>query len=235
MIAPSKEASLPHVAVEDFEGPFDVLLELAQAHKVDISRVSLQQITDDFLKYVAEHAIPTQQQLDFLLVTTTLLLLKVQRALPQLTPEEDEEVSELTDRLRIYQLYRQQAAHLVTHWQRQPLRQGPVRPLTAVYEDITVGNNDLAELVRSLAERQKKKRRPTGHLRTHRGKSLAQCLALLQERLRDIDSVTFEELTVASNAQTTAVSLLAVLELARQGEVEATQDNTFASIQITRQ
>jgi len=234
MIAPNREESLPHVAVDDFEGPFDVLLELAQAHKVDISRVSLQQITDDFLNYVSEHTIPTQQQLDFLLVTTTLLLLKVQRALPQLTPEEDEEVTELTDRLRIYQLYREQAANLRQHWRQQPLLPGPVRQLETDYEDITVEGQQLAELVRGLAATHKKKRRPTQHLRQNSGKSLAQCLKLLQQRLLEIDSVSFEELTAASDPQTKAVSLMAVLELARRGELVAEQDSSFTPIRITR-
>src|SRR5690242_10489911 len=97
------------IKVEQFEGPYDLLLELIQQQKLDISTISLQAITDSFLIYVKGGEIAPETQADFLVVAATLLLLKIKRALPTLEPAEEEEISQLTDRVRIYQLYRVQA------------------------------------------------------------------------------------------------------------------------------
>ena len=107
---------LPSVKLEHFEGPFDLLIDLARKQKLDLSEVSLKQITDDFLGYMNERDIPAEAQGDFLVVASTLLLLKVRHLLPSLLPEEEEEVHELADRLRVYQLYRERAERLQEGW-----------------------------------------------------------------------------------------------------------------------
>jgi len=229
-----QEETLPFVSVDDFEGPFDVLLELARTHQVDISRVSLQQITDDFLTYIADNTIPTQQQLDFLLVAATLLLLKVQRALPQLSEDEEEEVTDLTDRLRLYQLYRSQAANIQTQWQAHPLHTGPTHSVTPETVDLTITKEELGALAQQVFARQNTNKRPTHHLRRVRGKTLAQCLIVLQQRLQSIGSFSFEDITDSADPQTKAVSLLAMLELSRRGEIVAQQEHAFAPINILR-
>ena len=226
--------SLPYVSVDEFEGPFDVLLELAQAHKVDISRVSLQEITDDFLAYVAEHSIPTEHQLDFLLVTSTLLLLKVQRALPQLSEEEEEEVTELTDRLRLYQLYREQAKHIRKRWQQHTLHGKAPQPIETAYADISYSGAQLGELLRAVYLRQEQQKPPTHHLRRQQGKSLAECLDSLHDRLQEVPDFVFDDFVTGGDKQTRAVSFLALLELARRGDARATQENLFGPITVQR-
>lgn len=114
-------SSLPVVKLENFEGPFDLLLELVRAHKLDVSKISLRQVTDDFLRYIEEKALSPELLGDFLVAAATLLLLKVRRLLPRLFETEEEEVKDLTTRLTVYQIFRQQADWIRKRWDRQLL------------------------------------------------------------------------------------------------------------------
>lgn len=225
--------ALPYVTVTDFEGPFDVLLDLARARKIDISRVSLQQITDDFLTYVQTNLIPSEQQLDFLIITCTLLLLKVQRALPELTPEEEAEVSDLTDRLRMYQLYRAAAQAIRTRWQAAALQAGPVRPSHINFCDLSLEPTDLQHDLDLLLQKNKITQRGTQHLRPRLGHTLKHCIHLLRRRIAEVSCLQLDDLSRLAGPQSMALSLLAVLELAKKGECVAIQEGIFAPIIIS--
>ena len=73
------------VALGNFEGPFDLLLRLITRHELDITEVSLSQVTDEFISYL--RGLEPDQELDqateFLVVAATLLDLKVSGLLPQ--------------------------------------------------------------------------------------------------------------------------------------------------------
>jgi segregation and condensation protein A len=73
-----------HVRLSNFEGPFDLLLQLIFAHRLDVTEVALHQVTDEFIAYTK--SIGAQLELDettaFLVVAATLLDLKAARLLP---------------------------------------------------------------------------------------------------------------------------------------------------------
>ncbi|WP_299561711.1 segregation/condensation protein A [uncultured Mycolicibacterium sp.] len=91
------------VRLSNFEGPFDLLLQLIYAHRLDVTEVALHQVTDEFIAYTRE--IGPQLSLDettaFLVVAATLLDLKAARLLPrgEVTDEEDLELLEVRDLL----------------------------------------------------------------------------------------------------------------------------------------
>ena len=91
------------VRLSNFEGPFDLLLQLIYAHRLDVTEVALHQVTDEFIAYTRE--IGSQLSLDettaFLVVAATLLDLKAARLLPrgEVTDEEDLELLEVRDLL----------------------------------------------------------------------------------------------------------------------------------------
>ncbi|ORB86662.1 segregation/condensation protein A [Mycobacterium kansasii] len=91
------------VRLTNFEGPFDLLLQLIFAHRLDVTEVALHQVTDDFIAYTK--AIGTQLDLEettaFLVVAATLLDLKAARLLPagQVDDEEDLALLEVRDLL----------------------------------------------------------------------------------------------------------------------------------------
>jgi segregation and condensation protein A len=91
------------VRLDNFEGPFDLLLQLIFAHRLDVTEVALHQVTDDFIAYTRE--VGPQLELDettaFLVVAATLLDLKAARLLPagEVHDEEDLALLEVRDLL----------------------------------------------------------------------------------------------------------------------------------------
>lgn len=91
------------VRLTNFEGPFDLLLQLIFAHQLDVTEVALHQVTDDFIAYTK--AIGARLELEettaFLVIAATLLDLKAARLLPagQVDDEEDLALLEVRDLL----------------------------------------------------------------------------------------------------------------------------------------
>ncbi|MGB3893624.1 segregation and condensation protein A [Mycolicibacter sinensis] len=91
------------VRLTNFEGPFDLLLQLIFAHRLDVTEVALHQVTDDFIAYTRE--VGAQLELEettaFLVIAATLLDLKAARLLPagQVDDEEDLALLEVRDLL----------------------------------------------------------------------------------------------------------------------------------------
>lgn len=230
---------LPTVALEHFEGPFDLLVELARSRKLDLSEVSLRTITDDFLQYMKEYDTLPETQGDFLVVAATLLLIKVRQLLPELTEEEEEEVQELTDRVRIYQLYRERSQYLQERW--HPYQLAPAhfwapsnfQPLALQAALPTVHIDTLAGMFADILRRLPPPPHPRVHM-VRRGRSLEECLSLFTKRLARAKELIFQEAVRGNNRQDTAVSFLAVLEMARSHHVELHQPKPFQNITVRR-
>jgi segregation and condensation protein A len=108
------------VKLTNFEGPFDLLLQLIGKHKLDVTEIALSKVTDEFIAHL--RALGSELDLDqaseFLVVASTLLDLKAARLLPaaDVDDEEDLELLEARDllfaRLLQYKAYKQAAAFL---------------------------------------------------------------------------------------------------------------------------
>ena len=110
------------VSLDNFEGPFDLLLSLISKHKLDITEVSLSRVTDEFIAHVKAGG-PVwdlEQTTSFLLVAATLLDLKAARLLPQGDVEDEEDLALLEARdllfarLLQYKAFKQVAGVLQT-------------------------------------------------------------------------------------------------------------------------
>jgi segregation and condensation protein A len=128
---------------ETFSGPLEKLLELIEAHEMDVSQVSMAQVTDDFLKYletlrkkggsvnavneviaVNEERMATAFEIDiriladFISVASRLIFLKSKYLLPNLalTEEEEADIKDLEGRLKTYQALRPALRHIAKLW-----------------------------------------------------------------------------------------------------------------------
>jgi segregation and condensation protein A len=94
------------VKTEIFEGPLDLLLSLIEKRKLLINDISLAKITDDYINFVKdnENAYTIKDRAQFILVASTLLLIKSKSILPtlDLTEEEQDSIEDLELRLKIY-------------------------------------------------------------------------------------------------------------------------------------
>src|SRR3990167_5690510 len=103
------------VRTQVFEGPLDLLLELVTKRKLFVNDVSLAQVTDDFIRYIDERGeIPLGESAEFILVASTLMLIKSRSLLPmlELTEEEEESIHDLENRLALYARTKELAVEL---------------------------------------------------------------------------------------------------------------------------
>ena len=86
------------VHLDVFSGPFDLLLGLISKHKLDITEIALAKVTDEFIAHIKAQQSSNEewdlsQASEFLLVAATLLDIKAARLLPQLSPQDEEDLA----------------------------------------------------------------------------------------------------------------------------------------------
>ncbi len=118
--------------VGEFTGPLDALLELIEARKLEISEVSLAQVTNDFLRYLEKLQVNIPREegdavsylrllADFIVVASRLILIKSKSLVPgaELSGEEEAEIKDLESRLKLYRAWKPAMAHVAALWAEQ--------------------------------------------------------------------------------------------------------------------
>jgi segregation and condensation protein A len=232
--APEAEGSTRFtVRLTNFEGPFDLLLQLIGKHKLDVTEIALSTVTDEFIAHL--RALGDQLDLDqaseFLVVASTLLDLKAARLLPaaEVDDEEDLELLEARDllfaRLLQYKAYKQAAEFLRERAAEATLRfprEAPLEPRFAELVPEVTLDLSVAEFA-ALAARALAPRAPevvsVSHLHAP-PVSVAEQLLLVRNHLMRARSATFRALTADSRSTMEVVArFLALLELYRQQRV----------------
>lgn len=230
------------VHLENFSGPFDLLLSLISKHKLDITEVALAQVTDEFIGYIraaesaASDGTGTGWDLstasEFLVVAATLLDLKAARLLPsgEVDDAEDLELLEARDllfaRLLQYRAYKQVAdvvrERLDTEGRRFPRVVALEPHLAALLPELVwqVGPDELARLAaRALAPKAPPPGVDLAHLHAPAVSVREQAL-VLADRLRHDGAASFRALTADAGEVVVVVArFLALLELFREGLV----------------
>jgi segregation and condensation protein A len=221
------------VRLDNFEGPFDLLLQLISRHKLDITEVALSRVTDDFIAHIkaAGAAWDLDQTSQFVVVAATLLDLKAARLIPAGDVEDPEDLALLEARdllfarLLQYRAFKQVAAYLAAtlagQGRRHPRQVGMeprfARLLPEVRIDLTP-EQFAALAARALAPKQADVI-SLAHLHTP-AVNVGEQAALLVERLRKARVLTFRALTGdAADLVTVVARFLALLELFRGGAV----------------
>ena len=120
------------LALANFEGPFDLLLQLIHSKKMDITDIALHEVTDEFLAYTRflDASAGLDERTEFLVVAATLLDLKAARLLPRGEVDDEEDLALLESRdllfarLLQYRAYKQ-VAELFADWQRNAQQRYP--------------------------------------------------------------------------------------------------------------
>ncbi|HEV3244848.1 MAG TPA: ScpA family protein [Candidatus Paceibacterota bacterium] len=223
------------LATDAFQGPLETLLNLIEERKMPISEVSLSQVCNAYLGYVEKlPEMPLGETAQFILVASTLLLIKSRSLLPtlELSAEERESVEELERRLSRYALFRKAAKLLRKEWGRAPLffpKRAPARP--PVFSPAEASKPALLAAAQKLLNTLPK---PEALMQA----AVAPILALedvivsLKDRLSRALKTRFSELTKGADRESRIVHFLAMLELVRYGGASATQEKLFSDIII---
>jgi segregation and condensation protein A len=245
--APEAEGSTRFtVRLTNFEGPFDLLLQLIGKHKLDVTEIALSTVTDEFIAHL--RALGDQLDLDqaseFLVVASTLLDLKAARLLPaaEVDDEEDLELLEARDllfaRLLQYKAYKQAAEFLRERAAEATLRfsrEAPLEPRFAELVPEVTLDLTVAEFA-ALAARALAPRAPevvsVSHLHAP-PVSVAEQLLLVRNHLLRARSATFRALTADSRSTMEVVArFLALLELYRQQRVVFEQLTALGELSV---
>lgn len=227
------------VHIASFEGPLDLLLQLVEAQKLEITEVSLLQVTDPFLAHLreAEGGLAPQELVDFLLVAAKLVYLKSKALLPTLEDPELEEGPDLATQLKMYQAFVQAAAKLgalakeaTTSWSRSRATLPSVERAFRPPADLTA--EMMTQSYRALVRRlEPLMRLPRAAL--ERVVSLEEKMAHLTKRLQEAKRVSFHSfLAEADSRLEIAVSFLALLELIKQRSLRVEQAELFSEIHL---
>jgi segregation and condensation protein A len=226
------------VRLDNFTGPFDLLLQLIGKHKLDVTEVALHQVTDDFIAYIRGMGDDWDlgEASEFLLVAATLLDLKAARLLPAAEVEDEEDLALLEARdllfarLLQYKAFKEAAAYLAelegTGAKRWPRAVSMEPRYAEALPDLVLGVG--AERLFKLALKQftPKPGPPQvsiAHIHQVRV-SVREHAQLLRDRLRRAGSATFSLLVADCDTTLEVVArFLALLELYREGLVEFEQ------------
>ena len=234
------------VHLENFEGPFDLLLNLIAKHKLDVTEVALSRVTDEFIAYIEAYGPEwdLDQASEFLVVAATLLDLKAARLLPsgEVEDEEDLALLEARDllfaRLLQYRAYKEVAAILAARMaeesKRFPRAVGLEERYAAALPEVVVGlgPRELAALASRVLEPKPVPTVGTAHLHQNRV-SVREQAAVLVDRLRRQQQATFRAL--AADCPTTlhvVARFLALLELYREKAVTFEQVTPLGELTV---
>lgn len=225
----------PEIKLEKFQGPLDLLLQLIELEKLNITEVSLSQITEQFLHYLDKMEKDRSEELaDFLVIATKLVYLKSKTLLPYLYPEEDEGPS-LADQLKMYQQYILASKKINILWSQNRIAYGRIEPPVKNTEFVLPLNARSADLLKSMKKLVSRLRPldPLPKITIDRAVSVKQKVDAIWSTLKQHKKINFKDLIAnAQNKTEIIVSFLALLELMRDQKAFINQDSAFGHMEI---
>src|SRR4051795_6819672 len=237
------------VRLDNFEGPFDLLLSLIAKHKLDITEVSLSRVTDEFIAHVkagaaADGAWDLEQTTSFLVVASTLLDLKSARLLPQGDVEDEDDLALLEARdllfarLLQYRAFKQVAGvleqRLPGEARRPPRARGLEERFAGLLPEVLIGIglDAFAALAAKALEPKPELELSLQHIHAP-AVSVREQAEIIVDRLRRTGTMTFRALCGdAPNTLTKVARFLALLELFRENVVAFDQMSPLGELTV---
>ena len=238
------------VHLSNFDGPFDLLLQLISRHKLDITEVSLSLVTDEFIAYIRALELSGEgwrldQATEFLVVAATLLDLKAARLLPsgEVEDEEDLALLEARDilfaRLLQYRAFKEIASSFQTMIEAAdkafPRVVALDAALSALLPEVLIGVGP--ERFAAIAERVLTPKSPPVVAIEHLHMALvsvSEQSKLVVEALRHSKTMSFRSLCHdAESTMVVVARFLALLDLYRQGNLRFNQVIALGELQIS--
>ncbi len=227
------------VRIEQFEGPLDLLLQLVESEKLEITNVSLLQVTEPFVEHVRENQgkIPPEELADFLVIAAKLVYLKSKAILPTLTDPELEEGPDLETQLRLYKAFAEAASKIAalasagrSSYARTYRALKPTEPTFTPPEGVTPA------MLRDLYRQAVRRLEPLIALpkaSVERTITIEEKIEALRARVSKLMHSSFHRfLSESRDKHEMIVSFLALLELIKQRLLHVEQEDHFADIKL---
>lgn len=234
------------VRLANFEGPFDLLLQLISKHKMDVTEVALSTVTDEFMAHIRAMGPDwdLDQTTEFLVVAATLLDLKAARLLPSAEVEDEADLALLEARdllfarLLQYRAYKEVADIFSGRLEEEARRYPRTVGLEAHHAEllpevvISIGAEGFAALAVKAMQPRAKPQVYVDHIHAPLV-SVQEQAGLVVARLRERGEVSFQVLVEdAGDTLTVVARFLALLELYREKAVELDQETALGELMV---
>jgi segregation and condensation protein A len=235
-----------------FEGPMELLLGLVEKRKILINDLSLAQVTDDYVSYIKSINETRPNEIsNFIIVAATLILIKSKSLLPNLdlSLEEEKDIHDLEERLRLYQIFSKLSKNIKNIFGQKiiftPLESSKknVENIFVPDEQITLQNlyNFAQNVLNNIP-----KKEVLSEVIVKKVISLEEMIENLTGRIQDSLKTNFLDFTRSKISQEdglkerekkiiVVVGFLAILELVRQGIMDAIQESHADDIILEKQ
>ncbi|MFC1530295.1 segregation and condensation protein A [Gemmatimonadota bacterium] len=228
------------VRIEAFEGPLDLLLFLIRKNEMDIHDIPIAHITRQYLDYIeVMQLLDLELAGDFLVMAATLMQIKARMLLPsQALEDEDDPRLELVRQLEEYQLYRKAAETLQERentYSNYFLREGGPGPVDLPEAEEVVLDVTLFDLLQAYQEALERIQDEGRYEVQGPEVKVSDQIEFLRGLLAGSERLSLLEiLTGFNNRMAMVVTIVAVLELARLGELSMEQAELYGDLWLNR-
>ncbi|MFA7191877.1 MAG: segregation/condensation protein A [Candidatus Paceibacterota bacterium] len=244
-------ATFYKVKAGSFEGPLELLLSLIESRKLFVNEISLSDVTNDYISYVKSMSdIPTEKSVSdvsyFILIASTLILIKSKSLLPNLalSKDEEEKIVDLESRLSLYKIVKDVSVKVRENFGQQifhaPLDRNFNEVIFSPDKNITIAN--MASLVNEVLQNIPKKAEPLPEVEIKKVISMDEMINNLTDRIQNAMNLSFRDFAKSHGGGDhrevkvhVIVSFLAMLELVREGLIDVMQNNHFEDMSISKQ
>ncbi|MER7057715.1 MULTISPECIES: segregation/condensation protein A [unclassified Streptomyces] len=234
------------VRLANFEGPFDLLLQLISKHKMDVTEVALSKVTDEFMAHIRARGPDwdLDETTEFLVVAATLLDLKAARLLPAAEVEDEADLALLEARdllfarLLQYRAYKQIAEIFNERLEAEARRYPRTVGLEAHHAEllpevvISIGPEGFAKLAVKAMQPKPKPQVYVEHIHAPLV-SVREQAGIVVARLKELGQASFRLLVEDTEDTLTVVArFLALLELYREKAVELDQETALGDLLV---
>ena len=228
------------IRINEFEGPLDLLLHLIKESKMDIMNIEIEKITEQYMNYLAlQEKLNLEVASEYLVMAAELLEMKSKLLLPVQKEEDTEEEvdprEELVNRLIEYQTYKEISKVLQEkeNLRKEIYTKSPENIRNYIDDEMPIAGDvsldDLMEAFKKYLER-KKDSKPLNTKVTVNEISVSSRRHDIRKILKVKGRVSFFDLFPVVTKEYVVATFLAILEMAKSGELIIKQDNTFSDI-----
>ena len=238
------------IKTQTFEGPLDLLLNLIEERKFFVNEISLADVTNDYIEYIKSLGDqPKEKQIQdvsyFVLIASTLILIKSKSLLPNmsLTEEEEENIVDLETRLKLYQIIKDACIEIKNIFGKNIIYMPVERiwndPIFSPDKTITKETMLLSAL--SAIENAPKKEENLPDVNIKKVVNIEEIINNLTERIRTaVSTLSFKDFAKRAGGSkeevktTVIISFLAMLEMVKEGIIDVLQKSSLDDIEITK-
>jgi segregation and condensation protein A len=231
------------IKTEHFEGPLDLLLNLIEKRKLFINDFSLSQIADDYISYLnTSQAFPLKDISNFIVIASTLILIKSKSLLPnlELTLEEEASIDDLERRLKEYKLIKYLSSYVKKNFGMNIIFSSSYIQSPIVFTpNESINQKSLFMAIGDVIDRfPKKETKDNPKAKIKKVISLEEMIGNLTKRIQSNLKTTFKDFAGSVSAGERVnmiVGFLAILELFKNGIINLNQEGNFSDIHIESQ